>query len=404
MLTNESRNVMEFLLSSQCMVHEPISKETKTILRALHKQIAVAYVTVTKITRTKGYAVVTHSSKATAPMPKSFPISSFPKAVYSHILKAITNSVSYTLDLVGHRVIITFAIEGPVNMKECDDHVFYILVWLHIAYANASSSCADSIAIYFYMTSLKKVLPRNKEEILGQLHVNTGFTFTCPAASEIVIFRREEWFKVLIHESWHTFGFDFAEMDLTQCHSHILSRFNVKSEVNLFESYVEFWAEIMNSAICSFFLTKDKSSVAKFYKYFESFVHLERAHKYFQLVKILRHMGTNYEEIITRDTPNRYREDTNILSYYVLTAILMHDYQRFLKWCKVTNVVNIFQFTNTQKALTSFCQHFDSVYNSSSLVRLIRCGEDLLENTLSVSSGNFTFILENTRMSIIEAS
>jgi L-rhamnose isomerase len=67
--------------------------------------------------------------------------------------------------------------------------------------------------IYIYHTSLLKILPNTNVDILNENNVNTAFTRTCPSNSEIVVFRKEEWFKVFIHETFHSFGIDFASMN-----------------------------------------------------------------------------------------------------------------------------------------------------------------------------------------------
>ena len=111
------------------------------------------------------------------------------------------------------------------------------------------------------------------------------FTTTCPKDSEIVIFRKEEWFKVLIHESFHNFALDFSDMNTYECTKDILSIFPVNSEVNLYESYTEFWAEIMNALFCSFFNLKSKTNFDDFLSNFEFFINFERTYSFFQLVK-----------------------------------------------------------------------------------------------------------------------
>ena len=63
--------------------------------------------------------------------------------------------------------------------------------------------------IYIFLTDLKKKLPEHTGQEIGKINVNTGFTMTCRPKSNIVIYRKEEWFKVLIHETFHNFGLDF---------------------------------------------------------------------------------------------------------------------------------------------------------------------------------------------------
>jgi hypothetical protein len=131
-----------------------------------------------------------------------------------------------------------------------------------------------------------KEFPETNIQILDQENVNTAFTRTCPKNSEIIVFRKEEWFKSFLHETFHNFGLDFSDMNNNSCNSKILEIFPVNSEVNLFESYTEFWARIMNILFCSFVSMKDKNDEKEFLSNVEVFVNFERAYSFFQVVKV----------------------------------------------------------------------------------------------------------------------
>ena len=74
------------------------------------------------------------------------------------------------------------------------------------------------MVVFIYSTELTKNLPNSNIDILDQIHVNTAFTYSCiEQSNEIVIFRKEEWLKVLIHESFHNFGLDFSDMNTSEC-------------------------------------------------------------------------------------------------------------------------------------------------------------------------------------------
>ena len=63
------------------------------------------------------------------------------------------------------------------------------------------------MSLHLYLTLFEKKI-RNIKEVLGESHVNTAYTWHCSPNNKIVIYRHEEWFKVLIHESFHFFGFE----------------------------------------------------------------------------------------------------------------------------------------------------------------------------------------------------
>ena len=75
-------------------------------------------------------------------------------------------------------------------------------------YQNSQINCAKKLDIYLYFTPFKKTLPTRNTEILNVKHVNTAFAFQCAPSGEIVIYRKEEWMKVFIHETFHSFGLD----------------------------------------------------------------------------------------------------------------------------------------------------------------------------------------------------
>ena len=122
---------------------------------------------------------------------------------------------------------------------------------MYLACNYSPSKCSHKINIYLYFTHLKKYLPTSGYYI-DQSHANTAFTTSCKTITEINIFRHEEWFKVLIHESFHCMGLDFSEYEQTKIDKHVLSIFPVNSDVRLFETYCEMWAEIINTLIISF--------------------------------------------------------------------------------------------------------------------------------------------------------
>lgn len=156
------------------------------------------------------------------------------------------------------------------------------------------------------LTSAKKFYPPN--HVFGPSHVNTGY-----ASDKIVVYRKEEWFKVLIHECFHFLHFEniLFKPSLTR---EILSLFKVDSEVNLYESYCEVWARTLNCCIIS---------VCK-KQFLTNLLYHEKRYAVRHMVNVLAHMGLTYEQLFH---PCDYQENTNVLAYVVITAILIyHDF------------------------------------------------------------------------------
>jgi accessory gene regulator protein AgrB len=79
------------------------------------------------------------------------------------------------------------------------------------------------------------------------------------------------------------------------------------------------------------------------------------------MVKTLDFMGLKYKDLYSNSSVSAtmretlYKEDSNVLSYYIITTILMNNYQGFLSWCN-TNNLSLLQFkksTSTRKPLVT---------------------------------------------------
>jgi hypothetical protein len=281
-------------------------------------------------------------------------------------------------------------------------------MWLYILNQYASKQCVNSLVIYLYFTSLEKKIPNSNIFILDEINVNTAFTTTCPKDSEIVVFRKEEWFKVFIHETFHNFALDFSDMNNSDSHKCILNIFKVDSNVNLYEAYTEFWAEIINALFCSFFSLKNKNDIDTFLSNAEFFINFERTFSFFQLVKILDFMGLTYKDLYSEtersriNRENLYKEKTHVLSYYIIKTVMINAYQGFLSWCK-TNNFSLLQFKKTIKNQSEFCKFIENNYKSSSMLNGVSETKSFLNDIYKKSKKmNLTNVLSNLRMSICE--
>ena len=61
---------------------------------------------------------------------------------------------------------------------------------------------------------------------------------------EVVIFRKEEWTKVLFHELMHLYSYDISSND-RRINARLSRVFHVDCDFNVTEAYAEFWARIL---------------------------------------------------------------------------------------------------------------------------------------------------------------
>ena len=413
-LSENSKKLMLFFTKNNRIHPIKQNKKTNSILKELYYDIYEAYRHLNKL-KQKGQYYTLSTKKLLTPAqitrPKIFNSNSFPQLVRDYIDHLAMSELIYTFSLYGRNIKIHFIVEEDnieLKLDTFNKYVDTIIMWIYILNQYSSKQCANSLVVYFYFTSLEKRLPSSNIFILDEINVNTAFTTTCPKDSEIVVFRKEEWFKVFIHETFHNFGLDFSDMNNNETHKCILDIFKVSSDVNLFESYTEFWAEIINSLFCSFFSIRDKTNINDFLSYAEFFINFERTYSFFQLVKTLNFMGLTYTDLYSNSThskvlrENLYKEKTNVLSYYIIKAILINNYQGFLSWCKEHNF-SLLQFKKTFSNQREYCDFIKKNYKTKSFIDGIKETEHfLVQLERKNKKNNYHYILSNLRMSICE--
>ena len=421
-ITFESHKLMSFFVENNCLNPIKHTNQTDHLLSNIFKELldGVTFVSQEKQHLKNAFynPKITQIETITQiPKPTTFSVSGFPDIIRKSIDQNCFSAVSYSFNIFDRKININFVTEN-VNIEsrihKYNGYVDYILYWLYIVNKHASRTCSSELTFFIYHTSLLKTLPTSNIDILSENNINTGFTRTCQPNSEIVVYRLEEWFKVLIHETMHNFGLDFSDMDNMNCKNRILSIFPVKSEVNLFEAYTEFWARIINVVFCSYSNARQKNNMNELLTNAEFFLNFERIYSYYQMVKVLNFMDIEYLFLIAKssntDSIRRtlYKEKTNVLAYYIITTILIDSYEDFLMWCKINNDTFL-QFKKTEVNQRRFCQFIEQRYKSSNLLDNIECTEDLLTNIKKIeknkkkkSSKYINFLLQNLRMTLCE--
>lgn len=407
-LTKQSRELMLFFSKNKHLNYDRQTNKTKIILRELYREILEAYnFCKTNIHYKTAVKKILTASQITKPL--NFNSKSFPEAVRNHIDEFTMSEISFYFSLCNRNVRVHFIVENnnvDMDVGLYNRYMETICMWLYILNIYGSKECANTLTIYFYFTSLEKTLPSSNIHILNEINVNTAFTTTCPKDSEIVVFRKEEWFKVFIHETFHNFGLDFSMMNNEVVNNCILDIFKVNSQVNGFEAYTEFWAEIMNALFCSFHSIKNKDDVVDFLSNSEFYINFERTYSFFQLVKTLDFMGLSYQDLYSNSKhsvvirENLYKENTNVLSYYIIKCILMNNYQGFFGWCHKNNL-SLLNFKKTIGNLKQFCKFIEKNYKIQSMLNGIYESHILLSK-IKRKRGDSKFILSNLRMSICE--
>jgi hypothetical protein len=333
--------------------------------------------------------------------------------------------------------------------------VLKIYLWLKIASKYADGKCGPELECFIYLTPFKRSHPLFSKErdtssntstpyedyeeyeelyhhvntprgggVLKPIHINGGVSTLCQPSGHVIVYRKEEWFKVFIHETMHNYGLDFGNMDINSANALLHKVFTIQKDIKLYESYCEVWARIMNVVFETYFdinshakfssrttrknfidnlkENKDTSNVGgaevnkvsevsevsevsitsarirrKFLKQFYNYLQYESLFSLFQNIKILNYMGLDYNVISNCTDSNYivakklYKEETNAFAYYIIVSILLSNFNNFILWC-IDNNTNIIQFNHKNKNnIMNFVQFIYKNYKKSELLNII---------------------------------
>lgn len=243
--------------------------------------------------------------------------------------------------------------------------------------------------------------------------VNTAYTTPCRYVNddgegrklEVMLFRREEWEKVLFHELMHLYSYDIASND-KRINTRLSHIFRVKCDFNLTEAYAEFWARTL--------WVIWKTSGAN--KQFEVEMEKQCLWSIKQGIMVLINMGL--ENVVLESCDDRLanvidndddlhgnrknkmiktslavcKETTASFSYYVICGLMMTDWECVMAWC----------YDNNDFPLL-FTGGFHNVSSFITLLRELACEEYILDewkDQLQKMSSNLQGIPVTARMTM----
>ena len=270
-----------------------------------------------------------------------------PYKISEQINKTLYDQYIFKLKKQNYNFTINIYSNTIINIKTYIKYIKTILL-LFIHYKPITYIKYNTITIY--LTDMEKQLNGIK---ITPYNVNSGYTYK----NEIKICRKEEWFKVFIHECMHLFEFDFHDYsDFSILKQYI----PIKSDFLLFELYSEFWARIMNIIIASM---NDSFSIFKkqFYKYLK----MEQLYSALSAKKILHFHNLDYEGILQK---NNYEEETNVFCYYILTSLLLYFVEDTMYFFSIHNS-NVFQFN--KKHVEAFIEYIIKIHKKEEWIHYL---------------------------------
>ena len=250
--------------------------------------------------------------------------------------------------------------------------------WLHVVHNHASKSCSLTMTMYIYMTHHKKTIPTSHMQELDRVHVNSAFTTSCSENTVLNVFREEEWFKCLIHETFHNLGLDFSHSNNKSGDEYIHQLFNIMSDVRLYETYCEVWAEII---YLLFYTYKKEQTIPQHLTLFQEKLFIEQQFSLFQSAKILHHYNLNdYNQLLDKSTTVLYKDKTPTFSYYILKSLLMYHMDDFLQWCIDTHGHSLQFSSNHKKSIILYCKLIEKIYRNKHYIHSLMKGYSIVES------------------------
>jgi hypothetical protein len=265
----------------------------------------------------------------------------------------------------------------------------YIEVLFHFLLDYCNNHCGKKTNLHIYYTPYTKEFPLHKNHVLDVSNINSGFSDVCASVSNVTIFRKEEWFKVCIHELLHNFGADKSLIELQGLKNVVKDLYPIKSTMQLNESYVETWAIIINCLFWSNYANNNLNLRQKNAQ-FKKFILTEQIFSLFQCVKILKFMGITYKNLHQKSTTSynlrkiAYKEKTNVFAYYIIKLLFLHDYFSFLTFCN-TNNTQLIECESSPQLLESYFGLIKSLYDTKDLRHHLKIIENALNNVKNTS-------------------
>jgi len=389
-------------------------RTTDTILKSIYNDIRLSYNYVDLMDSKNIIKIDTKEIKTLRELPKTELMDSnfIPSHIKDDILYNILGymKMSITIDKLNVNIYYGIFDKKEFNrLNRIKESLLEALKIIKFCSSYSSLKSMKSLDVYLYLTDKEKKLPNNPVLVLGPNNINSAVTFACAEKGKLMIYRKEEWKKVLVHELFHSLCLDFSGIKYESLRTKIKKIFDVQSDFEISESYSEFWALILNSCFISFKLLDTPDDIDNFLLFAEFCIQLERIFSLFQMIKVLHFMGLRYENLFRADSISvsfrkiLYKEDTNVLAYYIIKTILLFFNDDFLKWCLINNN-NILKFDKMPQNLNKFYDFIKEKYNTTFFTTSIekmdlffksRRGEFYHKNVKGV-------VLTTTRMSICE--
>jgi hypothetical protein len=129
---------------------------------------------------------------------------------------------------------------------------------------------------------------------------------------------------------------------------------------------------------------------------------VECEHSLEQMIKILKFFDINFEIITNKNKENiticnhLYKENSSVFSYYVITALIINNYDNFMLWCNKNNN-SFLKFKRTPGNIDKYINFIKKTSKTTHILKNINIIE-----TSDISSSNKNTSLKMSNLNVIK--
>lgn len=254
------------------------------------------------------------------------------KFTSKNIYNKILNKLKYCHKCVFENNILIYFTEKKVVNNNTIIHIFKIIKLLKILFKRENY---EQNIIYFEIDEKKK-FPKIKKSALGPDNVNSGLTFLDTHKNgNIILYRKQEVLKVLIHELIHSNLID-SNIIFSKNLKEFSNKFCVNYNILLNEAFTESFATIINlfyiHIICNFNI-KELDNMFYNELYYSDYI-CSKIINFYNIVKI--------SDVLKKGNycKSNFPQKTNVFAYYILKNILLKKHIEFGKILEKYNISN----------------------------------------------------------------
>ena len=238
----------------------------------------------------------------------------------------INNCIVYNFD---HLDLYFFYNTNELNNQTKNNLIYNIYIiskWIYNFNPN------KKIIFYYFDTTIEKKIIKNINYLCNQ-NINSGLSST----NYLMIWRREEILKVLIHELIHFTNIDFKHnKQLDTIIKYNIGKFNYPILIN--ETITELQAQFYHTLYLLIIENTNKSLCEIIYL-FKIFYNIEHIYSWYQFNKIMNYFSINSFNMNLIKL--NFHQSTNVFSYFILKSIFsIHFYDILYELNYIKKLIN----------------------------------------------------------------